>query len=208
MGISPDYGDTPLSGDELDALLPTLAELLGATKDKSALYDFEQAIHVNVAQKLMDDAINGRLAVDAIVTGRFIRELHWELYGEIWTWAGAFRRHEINLGVAPEQIPAETASSLDTLIYRWRNTADWSSRQIGISVHAEILRIHPFADGNGRTSRLVADLVFLSTQDNDSVYLYEWRIDKPRYISLLRECDQHRNPIFLAEFIPIRSLVD
>jgi Fic family protein len=110
--------------------------------------------------------------------------------------------------VAPEQIPAETASSLDKLIYRWRNTADWSSRQIGISVHAEILRIHPFADGNGRTSRLVADLVFLSTQDNDSVYLYEWRIDKPRYISLLREYDQHRNPRFLAEFIPIRSLVD
>jgi len=74
MGISPDYGDTPLSGDELDAVLPTLAELLGTTPGKSALYDFEQAIHVNVAQKLMDDAINGRLAVESIVTERFIRD--------------------------------------------------------------------------------------------------------------------------------------
>jgi fido (protein-threonine AMPylation protein) len=189
-------------------VLPTLAELLGTTPGKSALYDFEQAIHVNVAQKLMDDAINGRLAVESIVTERFIRDLHRELYGEIWTWAGAFRRHEINLGVAPEQILTETASGLDTLLYRWRNTADWNSRPFGIGVHAEILRIHPFADGNGRTSCLMADLVFLSTQDTDSLYLYEWRIDKPRYISLLREYDRHRNPRFLAEFIPIRSLVD
>ena len=44
MGIVPDYGDTPLSGDERDSLRPRVAELLGANPDKAALYDLEQAI--------------------------------------------------------------------------------------------------------------------------------------------------------------------
>jgi fido (protein-threonine AMPylation protein) len=208
MGIVPDYGDTPLSGDELDSLLPRVAELLGANPHKTALYDLEQAIHVTVAQDLMTDVLTGYLSVDAILTSHFIRDLHRELYGEIWTWAGVFRRHEINLGVAPELIPTEIASNVDTLNFRWGNTADWTPRQFGIGVHAEVLRIHPFADGNGRTSRLVADLVFLATQETESHYLYEWLIEKATYVSLLREFDRHRNPTFLAEFIPIRSLTD
>lgn len=79
MGIVPDYGDTPLSGDELDSLLPRVAELLGTNPDKTALYDLEQAIHVTVAQELITDVLTGRLSVDAILTGRFIRDLHREL---------------------------------------------------------------------------------------------------------------------------------
>ena len=54
----------------------------------------------------------------------------------------------------------------------------------------------------------MADLVFLATQDTESLYLYEWLIDKAIYVSLLREYERHRNPTFLAEFIPIRQLAD
>lgn len=208
MGMVPDYGDTPLSGDERDSLLPRVAELLGANPDKAALYDLEQAIHVTVAQELMTDVLTGHLSVDAILTSRFIRNLHQALYGEIWTWAGVFRRNEINLGVAPELIPTDIKGSLDTLNFRWRNTADWTPHEFGIAVHAEILRVHPFADGNGRTSRLVADLIVLATQDTKSLHLYDWLLDKARYVSLLREYDRHRNPAFLASFIQPRSLED
>lgn len=75
-------------------------------------------------------------------------------------------------------------------------------------MHTEILRVHPFADGNGRTSRLVADLIVLATQDTETLYLYDWLLDKARYVSLLREYDRHRNPAFLASFIQPRSLED
>jgi fido (protein-threonine AMPylation protein) len=30
----------------------------------------------------------------------FLRELHRRLYGDIWAWARAFRRRELNIGVA------------------------------------------------------------------------------------------------------------
>ncbi|WP_251981929.1 Fic family protein [Mycobacterium tuberculosis] len=39
------------------------------------------------------------------------------------------------------------------------HTDDWTGRQLGIVVHADLVRIHPFTDGNGRTTRLLADLV-------------------------------------------------
>ncbi|MFF5083844.1 Fic family protein [Actinoplanes sp. NPDC000266] len=35
-------------------------------------------------------------------------------------------------------------------------------RELGIAAHAEIVRIRPFADGNGRSTRLLADLVFIA----------------------------------------------
>jgi fido (protein-threonine AMPylation protein) len=70
-------------------------------------------------------------------------------------------------------------------------------------VHAETVRIHPFIDGNGRTTRLLADLAFLAAQGDESVESYDWAVDKDRYIALLREYDRTRDPRPLATFIPV-----
>ena len=68
------------------------------------------------------------------------------------------------------------------------------------------MRIHPFIDGNGRTTRLLADLVFAATQDTDALELYEWDLDKRHYIDLLRAYDRHRDPRDLADFIHTQRL--
>lgn len=41
MPLVPGYGETPVSGDELDALLPSARELLGAPITRAAVYDLE-----------------------------------------------------------------------------------------------------------------------------------------------------------------------
>ncbi|MBL7325420.1 Fic family protein, partial [Escherichia coli] len=51
------------------------------------------------------------------------------------------------------------------MAYRWVHTDDWTGRQLGIVVHADLVRIHPFTDGNGRTTRLLADLVYATVQN-------------------------------------------
>lgn len=78
--------------------------------------------------------VEGRLSLDDL------------LYGDIWTWAGTYRRRELNIGIAPESIAAEVRASLQAIAYRYEHTEDWSPRQLGIAVHAEIVRIHPFTD--------------------------------------------------------------
>lgn len=205
MPLTPGYGDTPIPDDEWDALLPEVRELLGDSVTRVAVHDLEQAVQDQVAEQLLIAAFDGALTVDDLLVDRFVRDLHRRPYGQIWSWAGVFRVRELNIGVAPEQIAVELRGSIDTIRYRWENTEDWTPRQLGIAAHAETVRIHPFADGNGRTTRLLADLVFAAAQQTDIAEMYDWRLDKRRYIQLLREYDGHRDPTALAAFIGTRS---
>lgn len=206
MSLTPSYGETPLQGEELTALLPSARELLGQQLTKAAVYDLEQAVQEDAAETLVFSALEGTLPLDELLTDFFLRELHSLLYGEIWKWAGTFRKHELNIGVAPEQIAMELRGSLDTIRYRWEHTDDWTARQLGIATHAEGVRIHPFTDGNGRSTRLHADLVFLAAQDNVIPRIYDWQLDKRTYIDLLRSYDSHRDPKNLAAYVDTRAL--
>lgn len=67
------------------------------------------------------------------------------------------------------------------------------------------MRVHPFTDGNGRATRLLADLVFITAQD-PAVLQYDWDVDKERYIDLLRGFDVHRDVRELAAFIGVQSI--
>ncbi|TLG10318.1 cell filamentation protein Fic [Nocardia cyriacigeorgica] len=206
MSLSPGYGETPVHDDEVSLLLPDVRELLGEPLSKAALYDLEQAVQEEVTEDLMLAVIEKAMSLDDLLTDHFLRELHRRLYGDIWTWAGAFRRRELNIGVAPEQIAVELRGSLETIGYRWHHTNDWAPRQLGIAAHAETVRIHPFIDGNGRTTRLLADLVFIAAQDSELLEMYDWEVDKRSYIDLLRRFDGHRDPSELAAFIGTKPL--
>lgn len=201
--MTPDYGQTPLDLEEASALTSQLRALLGDEPRKADLYETEQAIHAEVSEQLLGTVADGDLALQDILTDHFLRDMHQKLYGEIWTWAGRLRTRELNIGIAPEQIAMQLRSSLDNARYRFENTGDWTARQLGIAVHAETVRIHPFVDGNGRSTRLLADLAFLAAQGDEPPETYDWAVDRDRYIALLREYDQTRDPLPLAAFIPV-----
>lgn len=82
---------------------------------------------------------------------------------------------------------------------------DFTPRVLGVTVHAETVRIRPFADGNSRTTRLLADLVYIAAQERANLQ-YDWDVDKTRYIQLLREFDVRRNADELVEFIGVQLI--
>ncbi len=148
--------------------------------------------------------LRGELGVDDLLTPGFVFDLHARLYGAVWTWAGRPRVRLLSIGVDPAQVQVDLHATLDNLAYRWANTSDWDARQLGIAVHAELVRIHPFVDGNGRATRLIGDLIYLAAQGSESPpTVYDWSIDKRTYIDLLRVFDQNRDPIPLGEFVPV-----
>jgi fido (protein-threonine AMPylation protein) len=202
MSLTPGFGQTPLPHDELAALLPEVVVVLGEPITRAAVYDLEQGLQDRVADELMPAAIDGSLPLDALLNDYFVRDLHARLFGPVWNWAGRWRRTEVNIGVAPERIAVELRNALDAIAYRWDHTDDWTLRQLGIVVHAETVRIHPFVDGNGRTTELLADLVFAAVQDPTEVQ-YEWDLEKARYIELLRAYDQNRDVVDLAAFVGV-----
>ncbi len=94
-----------------------------------------------------------------LLSDEFLRELHERLYGDIWAWAGGYRTREPSIGVVPWNIGPDLVQSFETIRYRW-SLGHWTPRQLGIAAHAESVRVHPFADGNGRTTRLLGTSCF------------------------------------------------
>ena len=207
MPLTPEYGDTPLPADEMSALLPRVVEVLGEPLIQADVFDLESAVLEDVAEEALAGVFSGSIALDDLLSDHFLRDLHARLYGDIWTWAGKWRQLELNIGVAPDQIAIELRTMMDNIRYRWEHTDDWTPRELGIVVHAEGVRIHPFADGNGRTTRLLGDLVFIAAQ-TPAQFQYDWAIDRTRYIDLLRRFDQNRDVTDLAAFIGVEPIDD
>ena len=82
MSLTPGYGETPVSDDELDALLPDARELVGEPVTKSAIYDLEQALQNEAAERALTSVLGGALTVADLLSDSFLRELHAQLYGE------------------------------------------------------------------------------------------------------------------------------
>ena len=205
MPLTPGYGETPLPHDELAALLPEIVEVLDKPITRGDVYDIEQGLQDKAFDELMPSAIDGSLGLDELLSDYFVRDLHTRLYGPVWDWAGRWRRTEVNIGVAPERIVVELRNALDNIVFRWEHTDDWTARELGIAVHAETVRIHPFTDGNGRTTRFLADLVFAAVQE-PTQWQYDWDLHKARYIELLRDYDGHRDVGELVGFIGVEPI--
>lgn len=120
MTLSPGYGETPLDGDEFDALVPSIRDVLGADVTKAAVFDLEQAVQDEVAADLLNSVLARDIAIDELLTDSFVRELHRRLYTDIWMWGGKLRVRELTLGVAPEVVAVELRTSLDTFARRPR----------------------------------------------------------------------------------------
>lgn len=131
MPLTPGYGETPLPDDELQALLPAAREALGEPLTKAAVYDLEQAIQEDVPADCLTLVLERALRVDEILDDHFVRQRHDRLYGALWSWAGRFRRHEVSIGVAPENLAVEVRGSLDAIRFRWDHTRDWTPKQLG-----------------------------------------------------------------------------
>lgn len=150
MSFDPNYGETLLPYDELEYLTAQMRALLGEPVRKGDVYDLEQAVWAQVAASRLTSALRGVLQIDEILTDHFVRELHTELYGPIWTWAGRHRILQTNIGIAPERIAVELRSQIDDLAWRWQHTDDISSRALR-SLPSHDRRSHPSVYRRQRT---------------------------------------------------------
>ncbi len=206
--LEPSYGSTPLDFEELDALLPEVAAVIGDPVTKAAVYELEQAYEDAVREALMIRAASGELPLEELLADWALRDLHARLYENVWTWAGAYRRREVSIGIDPALIAVELRTTLENLSYRWEHARGWTAAQLAMASHAEAVRIHPFVDGNGRSTRLLADLVLLAaTPDDEPAVVFDWDLDKALYIPALRRFDQSRDPSELADLVGV-VLVD
>ncbi|MDE1969241.1 MAG: mobile mystery protein B [Alphaproteobacteria bacterium] len=136
-----------------------------------------------------------------ILDERFLLALHRRMFGEVWRWAGRYRSSERNLGVAPWEIPVETRKLVDDA-RTWIAQAAYRRDEIAVRLHHRLVWIHPFANGNGRHARLVADLLILRLGGERFTWgrgsLYSAGELRQRYIAALRAADRHELATLVA----------
>lgn len=185
MGLNLKYADgqTPLDEDEKEGL-----KIKSITAQKE-LDEFEQ---LNI-EKAVEWTIHANLKPEKILTEKFIKDLHKKMYGDVWKWAGEFRKSDKNIGIKWTQIGVELKSLLDDSKY-WIENKTYLPEEIAIRFKHRIVAIHCFPNGNGRHSRMMADIIMESIFGKE---IFSWhksnmvKADETRknYIVALREAD-------------------
>ena len=180
--VNADDHATPLEPSERNDLIPTHISL------KSELNELEQK---NIASA--DRWAFGRKHY--ILRDRFLKGLHRRMFSQVWKWAGKYRTTERNLGVKPYLIETELRQAIDDAKY-WIENKTYTRDEIAVRFHHRIVSIHPFPNGNGRWSRLVADLLIKQLGGKR----FSWGGDadlrtagkaRDEYIAALRAADNH-----------------
>lgn len=140
-----DDNSTPLTEEEKDGL-----KLKWITNRKE-LNELETKGIIDAELWLLTNKRN-------ILNETFIKTLHKKMFGKIWKWAGKFRITERNIGVVPYQIQPNLKVLFDDINY-WIDNKTFSQKEIAIRFHHRLVAIHPFVNGNGRISRIMADLL-------------------------------------------------
>ena len=94
----------------------------------------------------------------SVLSISFTRELHKRMFGNVWRWAGDFRKSQKNIGVPWAQIPIELRKLFDTIQF-WIEKSVFKQKEIAVRFHHLLVSIHAFANGNGRHARLYTDLL-------------------------------------------------
>ena len=136
-----------------------------------------------------------------ILNETFIKNLHKKMFGDIWKWAGTFRTTERNIGVAPYEIQPKLRILLDDVKF-WVDNRTFSPKEIAIRFHHRLVQIHPFPNGNGRISRLMADLLMkqfgLTVLNWGSGSLTEISELRKKYILALQDADNGDYTLLLS----------
>lgn len=193
MVIEYPEGATPLDPDEMEGLkyphIDTRGEL-----DQLEQQNIQQGYRWLLRQRKHKD----------FLTEGFLLDLHKQLFGSVWSWAGSFRHSDKNIGVDHRYITVELRNLLDDAKY-WIEHEAYGREEFAARLHHRLVKIHPFPNGNGRHGRIVTDVVLekvlgLAPVDWGSNILDQRGEHRQRYILALREADKN-NYQPLIEFI-------
>lgn len=127
----------------------------------------------------------------------FFNQVHIDMFGDVWEWAGKARRTGKSVGVEAYKIGSE----INRLIH---DIEGWEKEnkpvlEIAARIHHRLAWIHPYENGNGRFARMIANIylhkkakpVLVWPQDKDNF--------RRKYLEALQKADS-------GDFEPIIKL--
>ena len=142
------YGATPLD------------DISGLKLSKSKVYSLND-IYIKEAENIANATLKYLSAQptnrEASFTYAWLLTLHEEMFGDVWEWAGKLRQCELSIGVKAYLVSTEL-KKLVYVIEFWDQNRTFDSIETATRIHQRAVQIHPFQNGNGRWSRMLANI--------------------------------------------------
>ncbi len=188
MGLELEYikGQTPIDEEEKEGLK------IKTISTREELDEFEQ---LNI-EKAVEWSLKRKHSYEKILTVDFIKEVHKKMFSEVWEWAGTLRKTNKNIGVDKYYIEQELRVLLDDCKF-WIENKTYCEDEIAIRFKHRMVKIHPFPNGNGRHSRLCADIL-ISHALNKPVFtwggkrLTDQNETRTRYLDTIYQADREQ----------------
>ncbi len=176
-----DHASTILSAEEREGLIPSYITLRG---------ELNEAEQANILEAVEWAFSRHRDVLDE----KFLNTLHERMYGNVWRWAGTYRKSQKKIGIAFYRIPTEVRTLLDDCRY-WVQNRTYPPDEIAVRFHHRLVAIHCYANGNGRHARLAADLLLIALGRDrfswGSANLVDANATRAAYVAALRAADEH-----------------
>lgn len=172
-----------------------LDDVSGLKLPKDKVYSLKQ-IYEYEAQNIAKATIKYLSAPpskkEAPFTYSWMMDLHKEMFGDVWDWAGKLRQIELSIGIQAYLVPMELKNLCDDIAY-WDKNKTFDLFECATRIHHRAVQIHPFKNGNGRWSRMLAN-IYLRKHDKMPVRWQEDLLAKENpkrneYIKALKKAD-------------------
>ena len=175
-------GQTPIDEDEKLGL---------KIKSISAIAELDEFEQQNI-EEAVSWAYGRIFKPEQVLEVDFIQNIHRRMFKNVWKWAGKFRTSDKNIGVPFYQIRQQLQTLNDDCRY-WIEYQTYLPDEIAIRFKHRMVSIHLFPNGNGRHSRLMADILLLALDNNQA---FSWGgkslrrgEDRTVYLAALRKAD-------------------
>lgn len=122
-----------------------------------------------------------------------LKAIHQAMFGNVWEWAGIYRKSITSIGVNPNFIPIQLAELCREVSFWSQHPVELSLLEKAARVHHRLVFIHPFENGNGRFSRLIADRFLLAYKCVHPIWpshLNKKGVVRNDYIQTLKSADK------------------
>jgi Fic-DOC domain mobile mystery protein B len=141
-------GNTPIRQEDAEQLIPRISTM-------GELNEYE-ALNILEARAW---AFSSRTMTSADpLEESYVRTVHRKMFDQVWKWAGTYRKHEVSIGCDPAEIAQRIPQLLANTKY-WLDHKTFPIDECLIRFHHQLVKIHPFANGNGRHARMITDVV-------------------------------------------------
>ena len=182
-------GNTPIRQEDAEQLIPRISTM-------GELNEYE-ALNILEAQAW---AFNSRTMTSTNpLEESYVRTLHSKMFDQVWKWAGTYRTHEVSIGCDLAEIVQHIPQLLANAKH-WLEHKTFPIDECLVRFHHQLVKIHPFANGNGRHARMITDVVAVKHGQDE----FSWGAGanlvgegraRAAYLAALRALDTDENDV-------------